>query len=161
MVASVAASAFFPASSSSAAVVSAKSTRAIDEGPDSFGVRGSVAKPTSSSGGMQVQANAQALPKVNGTKVGLKVEPQTVEVEALSAPRTFYNQLLDWSFLFAATATIFLAAEKQFALIDWKPRRPDMLADAFQLRKIMQDGMVFGQSFSIRSYEMGQIEQLP
>ncbi|KAG6473831.1 palmitoyl-acyl carrier protein thioesterase, chloroplastic-like [Zingiber officinale] len=154
MVASVAASAFFPVPSSSS-VVSSKASRAINETPESLGVRGIVAKPASSSGAMQVKAHAQAPPKVNGTKVVLKSESHTIEEEAPSSSRTFYNQLPDWSFLFAAVTTIFLAAEKQFTLIDWKPKRPDMLADAFGLGKIMQDGMVFRQNFSIRSYEIG------
>lgn len=153
MVASVAASAFFPASSSST-VASCKASRSNNETPESLSVRGIVAKPASSSGAVQVKAHAQAPPKVNGTKVSLKVESQINE-EAPSAPRTFYNQLPDWSFLFAAVTTIFLAAEKQFTLVDWKPKRPDMLADAFGLGKIMQDGMVFRQNFSIRSYEIG------
>ncbi|RRT75866.1 hypothetical protein B296_00005077, partial [Ensete ventricosum] len=127
-----------------------KASKAIGEGPESLGVRGIVAKPMSVSGAMEVKAQAQALPKANGTKVGLKTEAQKVEEDSPSAPRTFYNQLPDWSFLFAAITTIFLAAEKQFTLIDWKPRRPDMLADAFGLGKIMPDGLVFRQNFSIR-----------
>ncbi|WOK97036.1 palmitoyl-acyl carrier protein thioesterase, chloroplastic [Canna indica] len=156
MVASIAASAFSPVpSSSSSSVVSAKASKSIGEGPESLSVRGIVAKPISSSGAMQVKAQAQAPPKVNGAKVALKTESQKVEDDAPSAPKTFYNQLPDWSFLFAAITTIFLAAEKQFTLIDWKPRRPDMLADAFGLGKIMQDGLVFRQNFSIRSYEIG------
>ncbi|XP_074579950.1 palmitoyl-acyl carrier protein thioesterase, chloroplastic-like [Curcuma longa] len=151
MVLSVAASAFFPASSS--ASVSTKS-RAINDGPDNLGIQGIVAKPALSSGAMQVKAHAQALPKINGKKAFLEAESQIVEEEAPSSPRTFYNQLPDWSFLFAAITTVFLAAEKQFTLIDWKPRKPDMLTDAFGLGKIMQDGMVFRQHFSIRSFEI-------
>ncbi|XP_009402156.2 palmitoyl-acyl carrier protein thioesterase, chloroplastic [Musa acuminata AAA Group] len=154
MVASMATSAFFPVPSSSS-VASAKAPKPINEGPERLGIRGIVAKPASQSGAMEVKAQAQAIPKVNGTKVGLKAEAQTVEDDAPSAPRTFYNQLPDWSFLFAAITTIFLAAEKQFTLIDWKPRRPDMLADAFGLGKMMQDGLDFRQNFSIRSYEIG------
>ncbi|KAG6539024.1 palmitoyl-acyl carrier protein thioesterase, chloroplastic-like isoform X2 [Zingiber officinale] len=152
MVASVASSAFFPASSS-ASPVSAKSTQPIGEGPQSLGVRGAVAKSTLSSGAMGVKAQVSA--KTGRTNVGLKSEIHKVEEDAPSSARTFYNQLPDWSFLFAAITTIFLAAEKQFTLIDWKPRRPDMLADAFGLGKIMQDGLVFRQNFSIRSYEIG------
>ncbi|XP_074558596.1 palmitoyl-acyl carrier protein thioesterase, chloroplastic-like [Curcuma longa] len=147
MVASVASSAFFPASSSSS-VVSAKASLPVGDGPQSMGVRGIVAKPTLSSGAMRVKAQAPA-------KASLKSEAHTVEEDSPSSARTFYNQLPDWSFLFAAITTIFLAAEKQFTLIDWKPRRPDMLADAFGLGKIMQDGLVFRQNFSIRSYEIG------
>jgi fatty acyl-ACP thioesterase B len=65
-------------------------------------------------------------------------------------PRTFYNQLPDWSVLLAAITTIFLAAERQWTLVDWKPKRPDMLIDTFGF-----NGQVFRQDFSIRSYEIG------
>lgn len=155
MVASIAASAFFPAQSSSS-VASVKASKTIGEGPESLTVGGIVAKPASSSGAMQVKVNAQAVPKINGTKVSLKSEFLKAEDDASSsAPRTFYNQLPDWSMLLAAITTIFLAAEKQWTLLDWKPRRPDMLADAFGFGKIVQDGLAFRQNFLIRSYEIG------
>ncbi|KAG1330053.1 palmitoyl-acyl carrier protein thioesterase, chloroplastic [Cocos nucifera] len=156
MVASVAASAFFPTPSFSS-TASAKASKTIGEGSESLDVRGIVAKPTSSSAAMQGKVKAQAVPKINGTKVGLKTESQKAEEDAApsSAPRTFYNQLPDWSVLLAAVTTIFLAAEKQWTLLDWKPRRPDMLTDAFSLGKIVQDGLIFRQNFSIRSYEIG------
>ena len=57
--------------------------------------------------------------------------------------------------LLAAITTIFLAAEKQWMMLDWKPRRPDMLIDPFGIGKIVQDGLVFRENFSIRSYEIG------
>jgi fatty acyl-ACP thioesterase B len=58
--------------------------------------------------------------------------------------------------LLAAVTTIFLAAEKQWMMLDWKPRRSDdMLVDPFGIGKIVQDGLVFRQNFSIRSYEIG------
>ncbi|KAJ0959690.1 hypothetical protein J5N97_000658 [Dioscorea zingiberensis] len=156
MVASIAASAFFPSPSSSSAS-SVKPSKSVGGGPESLDVRGIVAKPGSvSSGGLQVKANAQVAPKINGTKINLKTDTQKVEDEALSsAPRTFYNQLPDWSMLLAAITTIFLAAEKQWTLIDWKPKRPDMLSDAFSLGRIVNDGLIFKQNFSIRSYEVG------
>lgn len=145
MAASIAASAFFPTTSSSPSSLSKKN--AIGEGPDSVDLRGIASRPNSSSRAMQVKAQAQSVPKINGTKV---------EEEAPSSgPRTFYNQLPDWSMLLAAITTIFLAAEKQWTLLDWKPKRPDMLADAFGFGKIVQDGLVFRQNFSIRSYEIG------
>ncbi|XP_010915014.1 palmitoyl-acyl carrier protein thioesterase, chloroplastic [Elaeis guineensis] len=157
MVASIAASAFFPTPSSSSSAASAKASKTIGEGPGSLDVRGIVAKPPSSSAAMQEKVKAQPVPKINGAKVGLKAETQKADEESApsSAPRTFYNQLPDWSVLLAAVTTIFLAAEKQWTLLDWKPRRPDMLADAFGLGKIVQDGLVFKQNFSIRSYEIG------
>jgi fatty acyl-ACP thioesterase B len=105
---------------------------------------------------MQVKAQAQTLPKVNGTKVNLKtVKPDMEETVPYSAPKTFYNQLPDWSMLLAAITTIFLAAEKQWTLLDWKPKKPDMLVDTFGFGRIIQDGMVFRQNFMIRSYEIG------
>ncbi|KAH7657291.1 Acyl-ACP thioesterase protein [Dioscorea alata] len=156
MVASIAASAFLPAASSSSAS-SAKPSKTIGGAPESLDVRGIVAKPASlSSGGLQVKANAQVAPKINGTKISLKTDTQKAEDEvSYSAPRTFYNQLPDWSMLLAAITTIFLAAEKQWTLLDWKPKRPDMLTDAFSLGRMVNDGLVFKQNFSIRSYEVG------
>uniref|UniRef100_A0A0E0NIF0 Acyl-[acyl-carrier-protein] hydrolase n=1 Tax=Oryza rufipogon TaxID=4529 RepID=A0A0E0NIF0_ORYRU len=53
--------------------------------------------------------------------------------------------------LLAAITTIFLAAEKQWTLLDWKPKKPDMLVDTFGFGRIIQDGM----NFMIRSYEIG------
>ncbi|WOK96903.1 palmitoyl-acyl carrier protein thioesterase, chloroplastic [Canna indica] len=147
MAASLAASAFFPVPSSSS-TVSAKAKR-IGDGPQSLGVQGIVAKPTSLSGAMGVKAQAQTVPKINGTKV------EKVDEDSFSVPRTFYNQLPDWSFLFAAITSIFLAAEKQWTMLDWKPKRPDMLADVFGTGKIVGDGLIFRQNFSIRSYEIG------
>ncbi|XP_072984171.1 palmitoyl-acyl carrier protein thioesterase, chloroplastic-like [Typha latifolia] len=141
MAASIAASAFFPVPSSS------KNT--IGEGPESLSVRSIVAKPNHSSAAMQVKAQAQTVPKINSRKADGEEEAPS------SAPRTFYNQLPDWSMLLAAITTIFLAAEKQWTLLDWKPKRPDMLADAFGFGKLVQDGLVFRQNFSIRSYEIG------
>ncbi|KAJ6802522.1 palmitoyl-acyl carrier protein thioesterase, chloroplastic-like [Iris pallida] len=165
MVASVSASAFFPvpssssSSSSSSLTGSAKpSSISLGKGPDSLYVRGLMAKPASSSGSLQVKVNAQAATRVNGSKVGLKTDTNKLEDAPFipsSAPRTFYNQLPDWSVLLAAITTIFLAAEKQWTLIDWKPRRPDMLSDAFGLGKIIENGLLYRQNFSIRSYEIG------
>lgn len=157
--AAIAASAFFPANSSSSSNSSLKASKTIGESPDSLNVRGIAAKPGPAPKALEVKTHAQALPKINGTKVGLKTESAKAEDDApsvaVTAPRTFYNQLPDWSMLLAAITTIFLAAEKQWTLLDWKPRRPDMLADAFGLGKIVQDGVVFKQNFPIRSYEIG------
>ncbi|KAL5572715.1 hypothetical protein UlMin_022312 [Ulmus minor] len=57
--------------------------------------------------------------------------------------------------LLAAITTLFLAAEKQWMMLDWKPKRPDMLVDPFGLGRFVQDGLVFRNNFSIRSYEIG------
>lgn len=154
MVASIVSSAFFPTPSSSSAA-SLKNSNTIGEGSESLNVRGIAAKHSSSARAMQVKADAQTVPKINGSKVCLKSETLKHEEDSTSVPRTFYNQLPDWSMLLAAITTIFLAAEKQWTLLDWKPRRPDMLADAFGLGKFVQDGLAFRQNFSIRSYEIG------
>ncbi|XP_058754176.1 palmitoyl-acyl carrier protein thioesterase, chloroplastic-like [Vicia villosa] len=44
---------------------------------------------------------------------------------------------------------------RQWMMLDWKPRRSDMLIDPFGIGKIVQDGLVFSENFSIRSYEIG------
>uniref|UniRef100_Q9FQX8 Acyl-[acyl-carrier-protein] hydrolase n=1 Tax=Iris tectorum TaxID=114617 RepID=Q9FQX8_9ASPA len=167
MVASVSASAFFPVSSSSSSSSSSTSSltgstnpssNLLGKGADSLDARGLMAKPASSSGGLQVKVNAQAATRVNGSKVGLKTDTNKLEDAPFipsSAPRTFYNQLPDWSVLLAAITTIFLAAEKQWTLIDWKAEAPDMLSDAFGLGKIIENGLLYRQNFSIRSYEIG------
>ncbi|CAM8888581.1 unnamed protein product [Rhodiola kirilowii] len=110
-----------------------------------------------SSSNLQVKANAQAPHKINGISVGLTSPAERTRDEYTShqQPRTFINQLPDWSMLLAAITTIFLAAEKQWMMLDWKPKRPDMLVDPFGLGRIVQDGLVFSQNFSIRSYEIG------
>lgn len=117
-----------------------------------------------STGGLHVKANAQAPPRINGTVVSttpaetVKREgdyPSSSSSSSSPPPRTFINQLPDWSMLLAAITTIFLAAEKQWMMLDWKPRRPDMLIDPFGIGKIVQDGLVYRQNFSIRSYEIG------
>ncbi|KAJ7978845.1 Acyl-[acyl-carrier-protein] hydrolase [Quillaja saponaria] len=151
MVATAATSAFFPVTSPSSD--SATKTTKLGGGSTNLGRT----KSKSASGGLQVKANAQAPPKINGTSVGLtSVEGVKHQDDMLSpAPRTFINQLPDWSMLLAAITTIFLAAEKQWMMLDWKPRRPDMLIDPFGIGKIVQDGLVFRQNFSIRSYEIG------
>ncbi|KAG8657432.1 hypothetical protein MANES_03G066532v8 [Manihot esculenta] len=151
MVATAATSSIFPVPSPS---VDAKSTR-IGSGTASLG---GIKSKSASSGGLQVKANAQAPPKINGSTVGFTASVEHVKNEddtPSPPPRTFINQLPDWSMLLAAITTIFLAAEKQWMMLDWKPRRPDMLIDPFGLGRIVQDGLVFRQNFSIRSYEIG------
>lgn len=152
MVATAAASAFLPiaspASDSVGKTFGSVPAASIDARPTS-----AKSKSTSSGGRLQVKAHAQAPPKVNGTKVG---SMDSLKSDDMSPPpRTFINQLPDWSMLLAAITTIFLAAEKQWMMLDWKPKRPDMLVDPFGLGQIVQDGFVFRQNFSIRSYEIG------
>uniref|UniRef100_A0A0D9WLP4 Acyl-[acyl-carrier-protein] hydrolase n=1 Tax=Leersia perrieri TaxID=77586 RepID=A0A0D9WLP4_9ORYZ len=156
MAGSLAASAFFHGPGSSPAASARSSKNTTGELPENLSVRGIVAKPNPPPGAMQVKAQAQALPKVNGTKVNLKTtSPDKEDIIPYSAPKTFYNQLPDWSMLLAAVTTIFLAAEKQWTLLDWKPKKPDMLVDTFGFGRIIQDGLVFRQNFLIRSYEIG------
>jgi fatty acyl-ACP thioesterase B len=119
-------------------------------------VGGFMPKPSS----LQVKTKAQAPTKINGTSsVGYTSPKESLKIKddvSLSPPpRTFINQLPDWSVLLAAITTIFLAAEKQWMMLDWKPKRPDMLMDPLGIGRIVQDGFVFRQNFSIRSYEIG------
>lgn len=146
MVASAATSSFFPVTSPSPDS-GAKSTKL------GGGLRGLKSKSTTS-GVLQVKANAQAPPKINGVTTSLESVKHENDTPS-SSPRTFINQLPDWSMLLAAITTIFLAAEKQWMMLDWKPKRPDMLMDPFGIGKIVQDGLVFRENFSIRSYEIG------
>jgi fatty acyl-ACP thioesterase B len=156
MAGSLAASAFFPGPGPSPATSARSSKNTAAELPDNLSVCGIAAKPNPPPKAMQVKAQAQALPKVNGTKVNHKTASQdNEETVSHSAPKTFYNQLPDWSIILAAITTIFLAAEKQWTLLDWKPKRPDMLVDTFGFGRIIQDGLVFRQNFLIRSYEIG------
>ncbi|CAN6902673.1 unnamed protein product [Brassica oleracea var. botrytis] len=153
MVATSATSSFFHVPSSSSLDTNGKGNRVAST---NFAGLNS----TPSSGRMKVKPNAQAPPKINGKKANL---PGSVEIsksdnetsQPAPAPRTFINQLPDWSMLLAAITTIFLAAEKQWMMLDWKPRRSDMIMDPFGLGRIVQDGLVFRQNFSIRSYEIG------
>ncbi|KAK9269365.1 hypothetical protein L1049_001136 [Liquidambar formosana] len=154
MVATAATSAFFPVGPSSTDS-GVKSSSKLGGGSANLG---RIKSKTASSGSLQVKANAQAPHKINGTTVGLTSPVEAVKTEneiTSPPPRTFINQLPDWSMLLAAITTIFLAAEKQWMMLDWKPRRPDMLVDPFGLGRIVQDGLVFRQNFSIRSYEIG------
>jgi len=151
MVAAAAASSFFPVPSPSG------DAKASKFGSVSASL-GGIKTKSASSGALQVNTNAQAPPKINGPPVGLTASVETLkneDVVSSPAPRTFINQLPDWSMLLAAITTMFLAAEKQWMMLDWKPKRPDMLIDPFGIGRIVQDGLVFRQNFSIRSYEIG------
>lgn len=155
MVATVATASLFPTSSPQPDS-GAKNSGKHHGLNSSVDVRGIKSKSTSS-GGMQVKTNAQAPTKVNGTRVGVMDGLKTDDNSSSAAPRTFINQLPDWSMLLAAITTIFLAAEKQWMMLDWKTKRPDMLADLdpFGFGRMVEDGFVFRQNFSIRSYEIG------
>jgi len=151
MAASIAASSFFPGSPAPAAP-----KNGLGERPESLDVRGVAAKPGASSSAVRAsktRAHA-AVPKMNGGGKSAVADGEHETVPS-SVPKTFYNQLPDWSMLLAAITTIFLAAEKQWTMLDWKPRRPDMLTDTFGFGRIIHDGLMFRQNFSIRSYEIG------
>ncbi|OIV97193.1 hypothetical protein TanjilG_28944 [Lupinus angustifolius] len=147
MVATVVTSSLFPVSSPS----SDSGAKATKLGGGTGNLGGFKSKH-GSSGGLHVKANAQAHSKINGATVAAPEENVKL---GTATPRTFINQLPDWSMLLAAITTIFLAAEKQWMMLDWKTKRPDMLDDPFGIGKIVQDGLVFRQNFSIRSYEIG------
>ncbi|KAF8648170.1 hypothetical protein HU200_064989 [Digitaria exilis] len=103
---SIAATAFFPGSPAPAPAAPknglAERPESLDPGSSSNAVRAG-----------KTRAHA-AVPKVNGG-----ARPYHPRCQGRS-----YNQLPDWSMLLAAITTIFLAAEKQWTLLDWKPRRP-------------------------------------
>ncbi|KAI7742392.1 LOW QUALITY PROTEIN: hypothetical protein M8C21_033278, partial [Ambrosia artemisiifolia] len=105
------------------------------------------------SAGMQVKANSQASAESRKRVINVL---KTDDNSTSHASRTVINQLPDWSVLLAAITTIFLAAEKQWMMMEWKTKRPDMLTDLapFGFGKIVQDGHVFRENFSIRSYEV-------
>ncbi|KAF3341571.1 Palmitoyl-acyl carrier protein thioesterase [Carex littledalei] len=161
MAASFAAAGFFPKTNTP--IKPAKNSF-LDK-PDVISLN-SVPKPNKSDTKSSMKAQAQTLPKINGTNPGVKLPFENVLLEEppekMSSPfqttssKTFYNALPDWSVLLAAMMSyVFLAAEKQFTLSDWKPKRPEMLADAFGFGRMIQDGSVFRQTFPIRSYEIG------
>ena len=149
MVATAATSSFFPVTSPSPD--SGTKAAKLGGGPVNLGV---LKSKSTTHGGLQVKANAQAPTKVNGSKVSSVDGTKHEDGLPSPAPRTFINQLPDWSMLLAAITTVFLAAEKQWMMLDWKPRRPDMDYNPFGIGSIVQDGLVFRQNFSIRSYEI-------
>lgn len=171
MAASFAAAGFFPKTNTP--IKPAKNSF-LDK-PDVISLN-SVPKPNKSDTISSMKAQAQTLPKINGTNPGVKLPFENVLLEdppkkssspldppipssspfQMAPSKTFYNSLPDWSVLLAAMMSyIFLAAEKQFTLSDWKPKRPEMLADAFGFGRMIQDGSIFRQTFPIRSYEIG------
>ncbi|KAI3923608.1 hypothetical protein MKW98_011238 [Papaver atlanticum] len=154
MVASAAASAFFPVVAASTQTNAKTTTMMLGGGTDNLDTRGINSSKSTSSGGLKVKVNAQAPPKINGYTAPAEIVKSGDETSSPPA-RTFINQLPDWSVLLTAITAMFLAAEKQWTLLDWKPRRDDMLVDPFGLGKIVQDGLVYRQNFSIRSYEIG------
>ncbi|XP_019173239.1 PREDICTED: palmitoyl-acyl carrier protein thioesterase, chloroplastic-like [Ipomoea nil] len=155
MVATAATAAFFPVGNLTPESGAQTSGKLGGTAPVSLNARG-IKPKSSTSRNLQVKASAQAPPKVNGTKIGVMEGHKTDdEVTSSSHPRTFINQLPDWSMLLAAITTVFLAAEKQWMMLDWKTKRSDELIDPFGLGRIMQEGLIFRQNFNIRSYEIG------
>ncbi|CAH9078793.1 unnamed protein product [Cuscuta epithymum] len=155
MVATAATAAFFPLANLHSEPGVQTSGKLGGTAPVSLNTRGINSK-SSASRNIKAKANAQAPPKVNGTKVGLAEGLRTDdEFTSSPHPRTFINQLPDWSMLLAAITTVFLAAEKQWMMLDWKPKRSNELIDSYGWGRIVEDGLVFRQNFSIRSYEIG------
>ena len=155
MVATAATASLFPVSSPQTDS-GAKNSGKHGGGLGSVDVRGIKTK-SGSSGSLQVKTNAQAPAKANGSRIGVMDGLKIDDNSSSAAPRTFINQLPDWSMLLAAITTIFLAAEKQWMMLEWKTKRPDMLSemDPFGLGRIVEDSFIFRQNFSIRSYEIG------
>ncbi|PKI46237.1 hypothetical protein CRG98_033364 [Punica granatum] len=152
MVATAAASPFFPLPSPN---YPAKATK-HGNGSAYLGAMKSI----TTSGNLQVKADAQAHPKINGSFVGSMTCPETAKADDSTPsppPKTsLYDRLPDWSMLLAAITSIFMAARKQQLMtLDQKLRRPGMFIDPFGLGGIVQDGLVFRQNFTIRSYEIG------
>lgn len=158
-IAVAASSGFYQAQHTSSPAMSNKPLMSFGGGSERVDAKSIKLKSLSTSGRMQMTANAQTVPKINGNKVpsseASKTEDDDNVLPLSNSSKTFYNQLPDWSVLLAAITTIFLAAEKQWTLIDAKPRRPDMLLDSFNYASVIQENLVFSQNFSIRSYEIG------
>uniref|UniRef100_K9JHH2 Acyl-[acyl-carrier-protein] hydrolase n=1 Tax=Cuphea lanceolata TaxID=3930 RepID=K9JHH2_CUPLA len=151
MVAAAATSAFFPVPAPGTSPKPGKSGNWPSSLSPTF-------KPKSiPNAGFQVKANASAHPKANGSAVNLKSGSLNTQEDTSSSPppRAFLNQLPDWSMLLTAITTVFVAAEKQWTMLDRKSKRPDMLVDSVGLKSIVRDGLVSRQSFLIRSYEIG------
>ncbi|KAJ3691938.1 hypothetical protein LUZ60_012288 [Juncus effusus] len=150
MAASIATTAFLPSSSSPEPSLS---TNSINGGSKNSKAAKFTSKPVNSSQSVRNKSPIKAVPKL--TEESLSVPTNCISTNSNSSPCTFYHQLPHWSMLLAAMTTIFLAAEKQWTLLDnWKLKRDDILADVFQFGRIMQDGLVFRQNFLIRSYEI-------
>uniref|UniRef100_Q39514 Acyl-[acyl-carrier-protein] hydrolase n=1 Tax=Cuphea hookeriana TaxID=36775 RepID=Q39514_CUPHO len=150
MVAAAASSAFFPVPAPGASPKPGKFGNWPSSLSPSF-------KPKSiPNGGFQVKANDSAHPKANGSAVSLKSGSLNTQEDTSSSPppRTFLHQLPDWSRLLTAITTVFVKSKRP-DMHDRKSKRPDMLVDSFGLESTVQDGLVFRQSFSIRSYEIG------
>ncbi|KAJ1691229.1 hypothetical protein LUZ63_015384 [Rhynchospora breviuscula] len=150
MVASIATSAFFPASSGKSPL--SKTANGSGETVKAANFSTNPAAPSQST---RAKSAIEAVSKVEGYAA---IEPDKVAPPPPStpAPRTIYNQLPDVSFWLATVmAIVIAAADRHFTLPDWRPKRPDMLSDAFSFGKIVQDGLVFKQNFLIRSYEIG------
>ncbi|XP_073157903.1 palmitoyl-acyl carrier protein thioesterase, chloroplastic-like [Henckelia pumila] len=152
MVANAATSAFLPLVSPT----SDSSGKPLGKFVGSTDGRGNgLSSKSSSLGNLRVRANRRIPPKVSGAKVGFTDGFETDEVTPSPPPRMFVNQFPDWNMLLAAITTLFLAAEKQWMMLDWKPKRADMLFDPYGFGKIVPDGSIYRQNFSIMSYETG------
>ncbi|CAH2042083.1 unnamed protein product, partial [Thlaspi arvense] len=148
MVATAATSAFHPVASPQSDS-GAKTSGKLGGVPANVDARGIKSK-SAAARGCQVKANAQAPPKSGSWKVSrMRMTWHHLRQELLS------TNCLTGACSLLLSLRFFLAAEKQWMMLDWKPKRPDALIDPFGLGKIVQDGLVFRQNFSIRSYEIG------
>nr|GEV60881.1 acyl-ACP thioesterase [Tanacetum cinerariifolium] len=85
---------------------------------------------------------------------GIKGVPSSVDVRGIKT-KSVNGGILEYDSCYYIT-TIFLAAKKQWMMLEWKNKWPDIAdLDPFWLGRIVQDGLVFRQNFSIRLYEIG------
>ncbi|OUZ99683.1 Acyl-ACP thioesterase [Macleaya cordata] len=116
-----------------------ESSMMLGGGSENLDTHGINSSKLASTGGLKVKVNAQAPREINDTTVSYTRPTEIVKNEeevSSPPPRTFINQLLDSSVLLT---------EKQWTL----------LVDLFGVGRLVQDGLVFRQNFSIRSYEIG------
>nr|GEV58382.1 hypothetical protein [Tanacetum cinerariifolium] len=86
---------------------------------------------------------------------GIKDVPSSVDVHEIKTKSINGVVGLEYASCYYIT-TIFLAAEKQWMMLEWKTKWRDIAdLDPFGLGRIVQDGLVFRQNFSIRLYEIG------
>ncbi|KAB1200129.1 Palmitoyl-acyl carrier protein thioesterase, chloroplastic [Morella rubra] len=100
-------------------------------------------KSAEASGGFPVKVNADASTKINGTEVGFA----TPGLEGVKNDCNASSPLLE-------TSLKTIPDQKQWTIPYWQPmNESDMNMDLFRSGRLDQNGLVFRQNFSIRSYE--------
>ncbi|KAB1200134.1 Palmitoyl-acyl carrier protein thioesterase, chloroplastic [Morella rubra] len=100
-------------------------------------------KSAEASGGFPVKVNADASTKINGTEVGFA----TPGLEGVKNDGNASSPLLE-------TSLKTIPDQKQWTIPYWQPMQSDMDMDLFRSGRLDQNGLVFRQNFSIRSYEV-------